>query len=329
MDVDVDLAEAMEIVNEETEMMNIDQPGAAESLPEAGPPKKPRLTLRQLREQYAVGRVVNRLKDSLLLDSLANKDEVSDWFESNLPHIHAEVEPHRHTGGEKHGGWPSSNKVVVVLAVMFKFSLLAAAAKEWMAGSWSANEKGDLFFFGNKFARCLRYARGKISKYHSEIDMILDQDPEVVKLRDKVTRIDEDRKNHHGPFDPAAGIFQKDEEEKVKLLSEIGLLKVVLQGKSAETRELHQHILRLRGEMKARSVRFMDEFSNFCCAFRTIVAPAFSTPSVSSTKRKHQLDTESKDLLKYINHESLLKLIKQKVEARVIVTSEAFTTKTC
>ncbi|KAJ3112443.1 hypothetical protein HDU96_004557 [Phlyctochytrium bullatum] len=62
------------------------------------------------------------------------------------------------------------------------------------------------------------------------------------------------------------------------------------------------------------------------------VAPAFDTKSVSSKRRKTQLDKESKDLLKSINHEGLLKRIKQKVEASggvVIVTSEAFTTKTC
>ncbi|KAJ3118187.1 hypothetical protein HDU96_003474 [Phlyctochytrium bullatum] len=384
MDVDVDSAEAMEIVNEETDMMEIDGANAEESLAEAESQKKPRLTLRQLREQYAVGRVVNRLEDSLQMDSLGslgNKDEgeileylfplprvssVSGWFESNLPHINAEVERARAIYLKKfkqqivkqpfdaetlQATLPETPEAKSMVAE-FKQGrccfgrdvqvLPAGRGSQRVDGGilvydpgvvhpvTAANEKGDLFFFGNKFSRFLRYARGKISKYQSEIDKLLDQDPEVVKLRDQIARIDDDRKNHHGPFDP--GIFQKDEKEKVKLLAEIGLLKVALQGKSAETRELHEHILRLRAEMKARSVRFMDEFSNFCCAFRTIVAPAFNTPSVSSTKRKHQLDTESKDLLKYINHESLLKLIKQKVEARggvVIVTSEAFTTKTC
>ncbi|KAJ3110822.1 hypothetical protein HDU96_006259, partial [Phlyctochytrium bullatum] len=337
-------------------------------LEEGLPGKKPKRTLRQLRETSCFGRVVNRLEDSVTnsVQDQEEKERVLTWFELCLPHIHAEVERARRQ-------YLKDVKNVIVKQPFDLHTLKATLPDTPMARSMAAefekgkccfgrdvkvlpagrgrgnvdggilvydpgvvhpvtaaNEKGDLFFFGDSFSRFQRDARGKISKYQSEIDKRLDEAPEIIALQAKIAQVDEDRKNHQGPYD--SNKFKEDEGKKAKLLSEIGHLKVVLQGKFPETRELHQHILRLRAEVKARSTRFMDEFSNFCCAFGTIVAPAFDTKSVSSKRRKTQLDKESKDLLKSINHEGLLKRIKQKVEASggvVIVTSEAFTTKTC
>ncbi|KAJ3107670.1 hypothetical protein HDU96_007838, partial [Phlyctochytrium bullatum] len=201
----------------------------------------------------------------------------------------------------------------------------------------AVDEKGNAYQFGKQLGAFMNYANHQSAARQHFIDAELEKDPRFAREREEEIEWDWIKKEL-GAYDTPMGQRERWDwirKEMDECVREIGQLKADLEtndSKYVKLKHYRKEIKQLHDVMRVKKIRLQDEISNFCCTFDLVIIPKFDTKGVISRNRAKGLCKRAKTNLNRFSHEKLLKLIRQKVEAvggQVLVTSEAYTTKTC
>ncbi|KAJ3111691.1 hypothetical protein HDU96_005444, partial [Phlyctochytrium bullatum] len=199
----------------------------------------------------------------------------------------------------------------------------------------AVSEKGDIFECGERLVAFLRFGNDELAAKQQYISQKCNEDSEVAQLYEAL--------EHFKAELPPLPQRPEDEEEwreawrrKIKrendMLKEIAEVKKRIEDGNEVLRRIREDEVSLRQKMKARIARFQDEISNFFSAFDLVIIPPLETQRLVSNKKPKQLDGMSKSVLVTFSHTRLVERIKERVTkagGRVLMTTEAFTTKTC
>ncbi|KAJ3102197.1 hypothetical protein HDU96_009714 [Phlyctochytrium bullatum] len=215
----------------------------------------------------------------------------------------------------------------------------------------AVDEKGNAYQFGKQLAAFMNYANHQIAARQHFIDTELEKDPRVQAKRRYLKYLESSLqgnekeeiewdwiKNELGAYDRPIGRrerwdwIRKEMDECVREISQLKADIETNDSKYVKLKNYRKEINDLHEVMRVKKIRLQDEISNFCCTFDLVIIPKFDTKGITSRNRNKGLCKRAKTNLNRFSHEELLKLIRQKVEAvggQVLVTSEAYTTKTC
>ncbi|KAJ3103346.1 hypothetical protein HDU96_009293, partial [Phlyctochytrium bullatum] len=199
-------------------------------------------------------------------------------------------------------------------------------------GAWkpvtAVTEKGDIFDCGERLVAFLRFGNAELAakqQYISEVEQLytaLEQFKAELPPLPQQTEDEEEWREK----------WRRKMEKESEMLKEIAEVKKRIEDANEVLRRIREDEVILRQKMKARIARFQDELSNFFTAFKLVVIPPLETQRLVSTDKPNQLDGMSKTILMSFSRTRLVELIKEKVSkagGRVLLTTEAFTTKTC
>ncbi|KAJ3110655.1 hypothetical protein HDU96_006395, partial [Phlyctochytrium bullatum] len=190
-------------------------------------------------------------------------------------------------------------------------------------------DNGDAFFLGERLSRFMKHQQNKVSKIQSRISTELNKHREVVRISKEITRrllILETNQKSLEEED-----YSKRYREINQLKRLLALKKEALIRKTPLLSKLELEADHLRQVVAKKRDAFHREVVEFCSQFKTIFFPKVITANATSTNQNWQQRSQ-KSIMITVNHEKLLKLVKEDAEANersVIETSEAFSTQTC
>ncbi|KAJ3118892.1 hypothetical protein HDU96_006543, partial [Phlyctochytrium bullatum] len=199
----------------------------------------------------------------------------------------------------------------------------------------AVTEKGDIFDCGERLVAFLRFGNAELAAKQQYISQKCNEDSEVERLYAALEQF-------KAELPPLPQQTEDEEEWREKwrrkmaredeMLKEIAEVKKRIEDGNEVLRRIREDEVILRQKMKARIARFQDEISNFFTAFKLVVIPPLETQRLVSNDKPNHIDGMSKTILVTFSHTRLVELIKEKVSkagGRVLLTTEAFTTKTC
>ncbi|KAJ3111912.1 hypothetical protein HDU96_005168, partial [Phlyctochytrium bullatum] len=196
----------------------------------------------------------------------------------------------------------------------------------------AVTEKGDMLDCGKNLVAFLRYGLDELAAKQQFISHRANEDSRVKALYLELETERASLPQQQQGSDEWKEAWRKRMKRENDIQKKIAETKKEVEDRDELSKKIRRDEAILRKKMKARIAKFQDEVSNLFAVFKLVIIPPLETEKLVTNDKQIQIDGKSKSILTWFSHKRLVELIKEKVSkegGRVLITTEAFTTKTC